>query len=223
MSASNQTTNYELPIFVGTDIPTWLTDFNGAMLKLDTALHNLKLKNDTEDEDISDLEGAVSDINQAISGMSDDITDLQSAVAGITTKNVITAGMSDNLTLSVTGDTVVPLAIAKTQLGNKLSVANNRIYIGAGISKILVSAQVYVNRSQGNDHGAFNIQLRKNGSQIADSTNSGMANIGNVSRNITPILINVSEGDYIDLVYYGYASDVIRSETGTYVTIEAVD
>ena len=66
MSASNQTTNYELPIFVGTDIPTWLTDFNGAMLKLDTALHNLKLKNDTEDEDISDLEGAVSDINQAI-------------------------------------------------------------------------------------------------------------------------------------------------------------
>lgn len=33
MSATNTTTNYKLPIFMGTDIPSWLTDFNGAMQK----------------------------------------------------------------------------------------------------------------------------------------------------------------------------------------------
>lgn len=41
MSATNKTANYELPEFVGTDKPSWLTDFNGAMTKIDTALHDL--------------------------------------------------------------------------------------------------------------------------------------------------------------------------------------
>ena len=41
MSATNKTANYELPEFVGTDKPSWLTDFNGAMTKIDTALHEL--------------------------------------------------------------------------------------------------------------------------------------------------------------------------------------
>lgn len=44
MSATNKTANYELPEFVGTDKPSWLTDFNGAMTKIDTALHELSQK-----------------------------------------------------------------------------------------------------------------------------------------------------------------------------------
>lgn len=38
MSATQKTTNYQLPIFVGTDIPSWLTDFNLAMNKIDVAI-----------------------------------------------------------------------------------------------------------------------------------------------------------------------------------------
>lgn len=38
MSATNTTTNYGLPIFVETDKPAWLVDFNGAMRTIDTAL-----------------------------------------------------------------------------------------------------------------------------------------------------------------------------------------
>lgn len=38
MSATNQTTNYELPLFIGTDKPSWLGDFNGAMNAIDTAI-----------------------------------------------------------------------------------------------------------------------------------------------------------------------------------------
>lgn len=36
MSATNKTTNLELPLFIGTDVPSWLTDWNGAMTKIDT-------------------------------------------------------------------------------------------------------------------------------------------------------------------------------------------
>lgn len=38
MSATNQTTNYDLPLFIGTDKPSWLGDFNGAMNAIDSAI-----------------------------------------------------------------------------------------------------------------------------------------------------------------------------------------
>lgn len=38
MPATNSTTHYELPIFIGTDKPSWMGDWNGAMNKIDAAL-----------------------------------------------------------------------------------------------------------------------------------------------------------------------------------------
>lgn len=38
MSATNTTTNYNLPIFVSTDKPAWLVDFNGAMNAIDAQM-----------------------------------------------------------------------------------------------------------------------------------------------------------------------------------------
>lgn len=38
MSSTNKTTNYELSQFVGTDKPTFLGDYNGDMLKIDTQM-----------------------------------------------------------------------------------------------------------------------------------------------------------------------------------------
>lgn len=40
MSHTNSTTNYNLPQFVGTDQPAWLTDINGAFSGIDTAIKN---------------------------------------------------------------------------------------------------------------------------------------------------------------------------------------
>ena len=38
MSASNNTTNYNLPIYMATDKPKYLTDFNNAMTTIDTVI-----------------------------------------------------------------------------------------------------------------------------------------------------------------------------------------
>ena len=38
MSATNTTTNYSLPIFIETDKPAWLVDFNGAMRAIDAQM-----------------------------------------------------------------------------------------------------------------------------------------------------------------------------------------
>lgn len=39
MSATNRTTHYNLPVFVETDKPAWLVDFNGAMNAIDAGLY----------------------------------------------------------------------------------------------------------------------------------------------------------------------------------------
>lgn len=41
MSATNHTTYYELPIFIGTDTPSWLGDWNNAMTAIDTAINSV--------------------------------------------------------------------------------------------------------------------------------------------------------------------------------------
>lgn len=38
MTATNETTNYKLPLFTDNDQPTWLGDFNSAMNKIDTGI-----------------------------------------------------------------------------------------------------------------------------------------------------------------------------------------
>ena len=38
MSHTNTTPNYNLPQFVGSDKPAWLTDVNNAMSAIDTAI-----------------------------------------------------------------------------------------------------------------------------------------------------------------------------------------
>lgn len=44
MSATNKTTYLDLPQFIGTDVPSWLGDFNGAMKKIDTGYNNVDIK-----------------------------------------------------------------------------------------------------------------------------------------------------------------------------------
>lgn len=41
MSATNKTANYQLPIYIGSDRPSYLIDFNSAMYKIDAAIYEI--------------------------------------------------------------------------------------------------------------------------------------------------------------------------------------
>lgn len=47
MSSTNKTTHYELSQYVGSDKPTYLSDYNGDMLKIDTGINAAKTTADT--------------------------------------------------------------------------------------------------------------------------------------------------------------------------------
>lgn len=71
MTATNETTNYKLPLFADNDQPTWLGDFNGAMNKIDTGMNTIGANASTA---LSAANNAVNRVGQA-----------ESTIAGVQT------------------------------------------------------------------------------------------------------------------------------------------
>lgn len=91
MSATNKTTHYELPSFLGSDKPAWLVDWNGAMAAIDAAIYEAKQTADgaatqaaTNASDISSLTTIVNGIGTDLGVVSTSLTTLTGTVNTIT-------------------------------------------------------------------------------------------------------------------------------------------
>lgn len=62
MASTNKTTNYDLSQYIGSDKPTYLSDYNGDMLKIDTAM---KTNADNISTAVSSIESVTTVANQA--------------------------------------------------------------------------------------------------------------------------------------------------------------
>ena len=84
MSATNSTTNYNLPLFIGTDKPAWLTDWNGAMNAIDTAVGNVATAESGTAASLSALTSSVESLGSTVSDHGTAISTLSTAVSGNT-------------------------------------------------------------------------------------------------------------------------------------------
>lgn len=69
MSHSQSTPNYSLPIFVNNDQPTWLGDFNGAMVKIDTGITTVGANASTALSAANNAVDRVGQVEPAIAGV----------------------------------------------------------------------------------------------------------------------------------------------------------
>lgn len=80
MSATNKTTYLDLPQFIGTDVPSWLGDFNGAMEKIDTGYNNVDIKAG-QAASTANSASSKADINtQSITSINSELKTLKEAV-----------------------------------------------------------------------------------------------------------------------------------------------
>ena len=86
MSHSKSTTNYNLPIFVNNDQPTWLGDFNGAMNIIDDAVHDAATKADQAGRDFATLNHTVEGHTTQIDQLETDTGNLTTTVSGLEDK-----------------------------------------------------------------------------------------------------------------------------------------
>lgn len=83
-ASTNKTANYELPQFVGTDKPTWLGDFNGAMASIDAGMHENAVAIDDLSTDVDTATSTASQASQDVSNLTSTVSTLSSSVTSAT-------------------------------------------------------------------------------------------------------------------------------------------
>ena len=70
-NATNSTPNYGLPIFIDSDKPSWLVDWNGAMTELDTVIKEISTSEEANKNLISTANANIAKINNTIEEIHD--------------------------------------------------------------------------------------------------------------------------------------------------------
>lgn len=122
MSATNTTTNYSLPIFIGADKPSWLADFNGAMNAIDAQMK--------VNADAIATKSPILTFN--------DTTEIDLTQSG----NIITANLASNVSDKVGRALVTPIAppAAEQIVAINTSGAQDALTLGDGLK--IVNGQI---------------------------------------------------------------------------------
>lgn len=83
--STNKTTNYELPQWVGTDKPSYLTDFNEAFETIDTAIHDVAEDSSQAISDVADLTDRVETAESTVSSLDTRVDTVESTVQSAST------------------------------------------------------------------------------------------------------------------------------------------
>ena len=83
MSSTNKTTNYNLSQFVGTDVPSYLGDYNSDMSKIDKAIGDVANSQGSVEQSVVGLTAEVQGLSTQVSGVSTSVQQLQTSVAQI--------------------------------------------------------------------------------------------------------------------------------------------
>lgn len=123
---------------------------------------------------------------------------------------------------SISTDFMVLLNSISSSQGNLFSLSNNQIVVGTGVSKVRISAGIFVDAPQGTGYVWGKILKGNNvcNSHIAPYANAGAF----LSASITPTIVNVQQGDTFKLIADSTCGGVIRTgSSNTWVLIEAME
>lgn len=84
MSATNHTANYELSQYIGSDEPKYLTDYNGDMSKIDTAIKGVDTKAETANTGVATNASAISALDTAVGSLQTQVATVASVANGNT-------------------------------------------------------------------------------------------------------------------------------------------
>lgn len=137
-------------------------------------------------------------------------------------KNIITIKNGSTFNVSTSNVyTIIPMVLSNS-VGSKLTLNNNGVLIGDGVSKVLVSSNMkIVVNTVGNKHS----RICKNDTTMCWTNTRGVNTDDEITISNAPVLINVTSGDLITLRYYASSGDTISGGdyTPTYLTVEVIE
>lgn len=182
MSATNATPTINLPLFIGTDKPAWLTDWNGAMNVIDSAIASLQTAE-------GGTATALAALSQSVTALSDTVSQHTTAIQTVTTATAGNTGSINTINSLIGNGT--PTTTDKTLIG-----AINELHaeIGGGDS-VTASAVSYDNTSSGltaDDVQAAIDELAQGGTVEADDVSYSNTTSGLTATNVQAAIDEVA-------------------------------
>lgn len=107
MSATNATATISLPLFIGTDKPAWLTDWNGAMNTIDSAIATLQTAEAGTATSLAALSQSVEALSGTVAQHTTALTTISTAVSGNTGSINTINSLIGNGTPTTTDQTII--------------------------------------------------------------------------------------------------------------------
>ena len=139
MSYTNKTLHYELPQYIGTDIPSILTDLNDSYQAIDEAIYAVASKQSTDESQVTALAQQVStqgvEIAQNTTNLANEITARQNGDSALDGR------------LSTAENNVTALQSSVSSLGTRMTTAEGKIGTGTldTVAQTLIGAVNEVN------------------------------------------------------------------------------
>lgn len=131
MSHTNSTSHYSLPQFVGTDIPTWLGDFNSAMTAIDNGINSAATTagsaSTTAAQASTDAAAAQASANSAINSAASASKAASDAAAAVTAEKERAEAAETAITNSIPSTTVNMTLYAETWRDGTYTITNELI------------------------------------------------------------------------------------------------
>ena len=131
MSHTNSTSHYSLPQFVGTDIPTWLGDFNSAMTAIDNGINSAATTagsaSTTAAQASTDAAAAQASANSAINSAAAASKAASDAAAAVTAEKERAEAAEKNLADSMKSTTISTTLYAETWNNGTYTITNDLI------------------------------------------------------------------------------------------------
>lgn len=153
MSASQTTTNYNLPVFEPTDIPAWLTDWNSAMGNIDTAIAGAKTAADTAQLTASGAANGVSTLNTTVGNLQTTVGNQGSTITSLGNSLNTVQSLIGNGTPTTTDQTIIG-AINEINAAYKDAVNIEFDNDGTGMTATNVQAAIVEAYNHGGGGGA---------------------------------------------------------------------
>ena len=131
MSSTNKTSHYNLPQFIGSDIPTWLGDFNSAMTAIDSGINAAATSASgaaTKAEQAStDAAAAASSATSAYNAAAAAKKSADDAAAAVTTEQTRAEAAEKTITDSIPSTVVSTTLYAATWNNGTYTITNDLI------------------------------------------------------------------------------------------------
>lgn len=124
MSSTNKTSHYNLPQFIGSDIPTWLGDFNSAMSAIDNGINSAAT---TAGSASTTAAAAQASANSAINSAAAASQAASDAAAAVTTEKDRAEAAEKNIADSMISTTVSTTLYAETWNDGSYTITNDLI------------------------------------------------------------------------------------------------